>query len=57
MTKIETLKNSAKVLFGGDTPTINGEEYLALLDGAQSQDEKEFIRKSIIIYWQNAKKK
>lgn len=42
MTKIETLKNSAKVLFGGDTPTINGEEYLALLDGAQSQAEKEF---------------
>lgn len=42
MTKIETLKNSAKVLFGSDMPTINGEEYLALLDGAQSQDEKEF---------------
>lgn len=42
MTKIETLKNSAKVLFGSDMPTINGEEYLALLDDAQSQAEKEF---------------
>ena len=42
MTKIETLKNSAQVLFGSDTPAINGEEYLALLDSAQSQAEKEF---------------
>ena len=42
MTKIETLKNSAKVLFDSDTPTMNGEEYLALLDGVQSQTEKEF---------------
>ena len=40
MTKMETLKNSAKVLFGSDTPAINGEEYLALLDSAQSQAEK-----------------
>lgn len=36
------LKNSVQVLFGSDTPTINGEEYLALLDGAKSQAEKEF---------------
>ena len=42
MTKIETLKNSAQVLFGSDTPAINGEEYLALLHGAHSQAEKEF---------------
>ena len=42
MTKIETLKNSAQVLFGSDMPTINGEEYLTLLDGAKSQAEKEF---------------
>ena len=42
MTKIETLKNSGQVLFGSDIPTINGDEYLALLDGAKSQAEKEF---------------
>ena len=42
MMKIEALKNSAKVLFSSDTPTIKWEEYLELLDGAQSQTEKEF---------------
>ncbi len=42
MTKIETLKNSAEVLFGSDTPTISGEEYLELLEGAKSRAEKEF---------------
>ena len=42
MTKIETLKTSAQVSFGSDTPTINVEEYLTLLDGAKSQEEKEF---------------
>lgn len=42
MTKIETLKNSAEALFGGDNPTISGEEYLELLDSANSWAEKEF---------------
>ena len=42
MTKIETLKNSAIALLGGDNPTISGEEYLELLDGATSWAEKEF---------------
>ena len=42
MTKIETLKNSAEILFGSDMPTINGEEYLALLEGAKTEEEKEF---------------
>jgi hypothetical protein len=42
MTKIETLKNSAEVLFGSDNPMINGEEYLELLSGAKSFAEKEF---------------
>jgi predicted TIM-barrel fold metal-dependent hydrolase len=43
MTKIETLKNSAKVLFGSDNPTISGEEYLELLESAKSREEKEFF--------------
>lgn len=42
MTKVETLKNSAKVLFGSDNPMISGEEYLELLDSAKSRTEKEF---------------
>lgn len=42
MTKIETLKNFAEVLFGNDNPTISGEEYLELLDCAKSRAEKEF---------------
>lgn len=42
MTKVETLKHSAEVLFGGDTPTISGEEYLTLLEQANSQEEKEY---------------
>lgn len=42
MTKIESLKTSAEILFGNDTPTINGEEYLTLLDGAKSHAEKEY---------------
>ena len=42
MTKIESLKNSAEVLFGGDNPMISGEEYLELLETANSRAEKEF---------------
>lgn len=42
MTKIETLKNSAEALFGSDNPTINGEEYLELLESAKSRAEKEY---------------
>lgn len=42
MTKIETLKNSAEALFGSDNPTINGEEYLELLERAKSRAEKEY---------------
>lgn len=43
MTKVETLKDSAEALFGSDNPMINGEEYLELLDGAKSREEKEFF--------------
>ena len=32
----------AQILFERDSPTINGEEYLALLEGTQSQAKKEF---------------
>ena len=42
MTKIETLKNSAEILFGSETPTINADEYLELLSSAKSFAEKEF---------------
>ena len=42
ITKIEPLKKSGQVLFGSDIPAINGDEYLALLDVAKSQAEKEF---------------
>lgn len=42
MTKIESLKKSAEILFGSDIPIINGDEYLALLESAKSQAEKEF---------------
>ena len=42
MTKIESLKNSAEMLFGGDNPMISGEEYLELLETANSRAEKEF---------------
>ena len=42
MTKIETLKNSAETLFGSDNPMLSGEEYLELLDSANSRAEKEF---------------
>ena len=42
MTKIETLKNSAKALFGSDNAMISGEEYLELLEGAKSRAEKEY---------------
>ena len=43
MTKIETLKHSAKVLFDSDNPTLNGDEYLELLKSAKSREEKEFF--------------
>ena len=33
---------SAQILFERDSPTINGEEYLTLLEGTQSQAKKEF---------------
>ena len=42
MTKIETLKNSAELLFGSDNPTISAEEYLQLLEGAKTRAEQEF---------------
>ena len=42
MTKIETLKNSAKIFFGSDNPTINADEYLQLLDSAKTRAEQEF---------------
>lgn len=42
MTKIETLKNSAEILFGSETPTINADEHLELLSSAKSFAEKEF---------------
>ena len=42
MTKIETLKNSAEMLLGGENSMISGEEYLELLTTAKSQAEKEF---------------
>ncbi len=34
MTKLETLKNSAEMLLGGDNSMISGEEYLELLTTA-----------------------
>ena len=43
MTKIETLKHSAEILFATDNPALNGEEYLELLEGASSSAEKEFF--------------
>ena len=57
MTKIEILKNSAEGLFGRDTPTINGEEYLALQMARNRKPRRNFIPKSIIICWQKDKKK
>ena len=42
MTKIETLKNSAEALLGSESQTISGDEYLQLLSGAKTFEEKEF---------------
>lgn len=42
MTKREILKNSAEALFGSYNPTINGEEYLELLESAKSRAKKEY---------------
>ena len=43
ITTVETLKHLADVLFGVDNPSLNGEEYLELLESASCYEEKEFF--------------